>query len=218
MDGTGRAYVTGLTLSTNFPVVNASQAVHGGGFSDVFVTALNESGSAFVYSTYLGGSAMENEPGQSLGPSIAVTPSGEASVTGTTQSTNFPVTADAWHRTHAGGVNDVFVSKFDAAGMLQYSTLLGGPGADYSRDIAVDSIGNSYVAGTIGSADFSILGTEDAFVTKLSPHGSRLYSTFLGGGGADEYLALVDDCVWVFNFDLAGVAYKPFSTIKFAGS
>jgi photosystem II stability/assembly factor-like uncharacterized protein len=177
VDGTGRAYVTGLTLSTNFPVVNASQAVHGGGFSDVFVTALNESGSAFVYSTYLGGSAMENEPGQSLGPSIAVTPSGEASVTGTTQSTNFPVTADAWHRTHAGGVNDVFVSKFDAAGMLQYSTLLGGSGADYSRDIAVDSIGTMFITGWTDSTDWATratvqpvhAGSEDAFVAKISP-------------------------------------------------
>jgi hypothetical protein len=176
-DGAGRAYVTGLTLSPNFPVVNASQAAHGGGFSDVFVTALNESGSAFVYSTYFGGSAMENEPGQSLGPAIAVTPSGEASVTGTTQSTNFPVTADAWHRTHAGGVNDVFVSRFDATGMLQYSTFLGGPGADYSRDIAVDSIGTMFITGWTDSTDWATrttvqpgyAGSEDAFVAKISP-------------------------------------------------
>jgi hypothetical protein len=176
-DGAGRAYVTGLTLSTNFPVVNASQTTHGGGYSDVFITALNESGSAFVYSTYLGGSAMENDPSQSLGPSIAVTPSGEASVTGTTQSTNFPVTPDAWHRTHAGGVNDVFVSRFDATGVLQYSTFLGGPGADYARDIAVDSIGTIFITGWTDSTDWATLttvqpayaGSEDAFVAKISP-------------------------------------------------
>lgn len=176
-DGAGRAYVTGLTLSTNFPVVNASQPVHGGGFSDVFVTALNESGSAFVYSTYLGGSAMENDPSQSLGPSIAVTPAGEAVVTGTTQSTNFPVTADAWHRTHAGGVNDVFVSRFDPSGMLQYSTLLGGPGADYARDIAVDSVGTMFITGWTNSPDWAtrtavqpvFAGSEDAFVARISP-------------------------------------------------
>jgi FIMAH domain-containing protein/beta-propeller repeat-containing protein len=176
-DGAGRAYVTGLTLSTNFPVVNASQPAHGGGYSDVFVTALNESGSAFVYSTYLGGNAMENDPGQSLGPSIAVTPSGDASVTGTTQSTNFPVTADAWHRTHAGGVNDVFLSTFDAAGLLKYSTFLGGPGADYSRDIAVDSIGTMFITGWTDSTDWATrttvqpayAGSEDGFVAKISP-------------------------------------------------
>ena len=181
-DAAGRAYVTGLTLSTNFPVVNASQPAHGGGFSDVFVTALNESGSAFVYSTFLGGSAMENDPGQSLGPSIAVTPAGEASVTGTTQSTNFPVTADAWHRTHAGGVNDVFVTRFDAAGALQYSTFLGGPGADYARDIAVDAAGAMVVAGYTNSTDWAThtapqpvyAGTEDAFVAKISPGATPL--------------------------------------------
>jgi hypothetical protein len=176
-DASGRAYVTGLTLSTNFPVVNPWQAAHGGGYSDVFVTALNESGSAFVYSTYLGGNAMENDPSQSLGPAIVVSPAGEAAVTGTTQSTNFPVTADAWHRTHAGGVNDVFVSRFDAAGTLQYSTFLGGPGADYGRGIAVDSTGAIIIAGYTDSTDWATrtavqpayAGSEDAFVVKISP-------------------------------------------------
>src|SRR5262249_12402363 len=125
-DAAGRAYVTGITLSTNFPTVNAWQPTHGGGYSDAFVTALNGDRSAFVYSTFLGGSGMENDTTQSLGPTIAVTPSGEVSVAGTTQSTNFPVTADAWHPTHAGGGTDVFVTTFDASGALRYSTYLGG--------------------------------------------------------------------------------------------
>jgi hypothetical protein len=176
VDAGGRAYVTGLTLSTNFPIHNARQPVHGGGFSDAFVTALNEDGSALVYSTFLGGSAMENDSTQSLGPAIAVTPSGEVSVTGTTQSTNFPVTADAWHRSHAGGVTDVFVSRFDASGTLRYSTFLGGRGADYGRAIAVDSTGAMMVAGYTDSTDWgtsgtpqpSYAGSEDAFVVKLS--------------------------------------------------
>lgn len=177
VDGAGRAYVTGLTLSTNFPVLNAAQPVHGGGFSDAFVTALNESGSAFVYSTFLGGAGMENDWSQSLGPSIAVSNSGEAAVTGTTQSTNFPVTADAWHRTHAGGVNDVFVTTFDAAGARQYSTLLGGPGADYPRGVALDSTGTIVIAGYTDSTDWATrtalqpanAGSEDAFVARISP-------------------------------------------------
>jgi hypothetical protein len=184
-DGSGRAYVTGLTLSTNFPIVNASQPAHGGGFSDVFVTALNESGSAFLYSTFLGGSAMENDPGQALGPSIAVTLAGEASVTGTTQSINFPVTTDAWHRTHAGGVSDVFVSRYDAAGTLQYSTFLGGPGADYARRIALDSTGAIVIAGYTDSTNWatptavqpSYAGSDDAFVAKLSPGATPLDTT-----------------------------------------
>ena len=176
-DGAGRAYVTGLTLSTNFPLVNAAQPAHGGGYTDVFVTALNASGSAFVYSTFLGGGGMENDPSQSLGPSIAVSNAGEAAVTGTTQSTNFPVTADAWHRTHAGGVNDAFVTRFDAAGAVQYSTLLGGTGADYARGIALDSTGTIVIAGYTDSADWATrtavqsayAGSEDAFVARISP-------------------------------------------------
>ena len=176
-DGAGRAYVTGLTLSTNFPVVNAAQSMHGGGWTDVFVTALNESGSAFVYSTFLGGSAMETDPSQSIGPSIAVTPGGEASVTGTTQSTNFPVTADAWHRTHAGGTTDTFVTTYDAAGTRQYSTLLGGSGADSARDIAIDATGTIVIAGYTNSTDWAtptavqpaIAGADDAFVARISP-------------------------------------------------
>lgn len=176
-DASGRAYVTGLTLSTNFPVVNAAQPAHGGGFSDVFVTVLDESGGAFLYSTFLGGSAMENDPSQALGPAIAVTPAGEASITGTTQSIDFPVTADAWHRTHAGGVSDVFVTRYDAGGTLQYSTYLGGPAADYARRIALDSSGAVVIAGYTDSTNWatptavqpSYAGSDDAFVAKLLP-------------------------------------------------
>jgi hypothetical protein len=172
-DAAGRAYVTGITLSANFPVVNPWQGAHGGGFYDIFVTALNESGSAFVYSTYLGGDGMEND----ADPSIAVSPAGEVAVTGTTRSANFPLTTDAWHRSHAGGLNDVFVSRFSAAGTLQYSTFLGGAGADYPLGIAMDSAGAILIAGYTDSTDWATHaavqatygGSEDAFVVKMSP-------------------------------------------------
>ncbi|HEU4891631.1 MAG TPA: SBBP repeat-containing protein [Vicinamibacterales bacterium] len=176
-DGAGRAYVTGLTLSTNFPVLNAAQPAHGGGFSDAFVTALDASGSALLYSTFLGGSAQETDTTQSTGPSIAVTAGGEASVAGTTQSTNFPVTADAWHRTHAGGTSDTFVATFDAAGARQYSTLLGGSGADTVRDIAIDATGTIVIAGytqstswaTSGALQPAYAGSDDTFVARMLP-------------------------------------------------
>jgi hypothetical protein len=176
-DAAGRAYVTGLTLSANFPVVNAAQPTHGGGFSDAFVTALDPTGSAFVYSTFLGGSAQETDATQSAGPSIAVTPGGEASVTGTTQSTNFPVTPDAWHGTHAGGTTDTFVTTLDAAGARQYSTLLGGSAADSVRDIAIDATGTIVIAGytestawaTSTARQSTLAGAEDAFVARISP-------------------------------------------------
>ena len=176
-DAAGRAYVTGVTLATNFPVVNAAQPVHGGGFYDAFVTVLNEDGSAFVYSTYLGGSGWDVDSSGSVTPVIAVTPSGEAFITGSTQSTDFPVTPDAWHRSHAGGVTDLFVSHFDATGVLRYSTYLGGSGQDYPQAIAVDSTGAMIVAGYTDSPDWTTQsavqpaygGSDDGFVVKMSP-------------------------------------------------
>src|SRR5262249_7874628 len=114
---------------------------------------------------------------QSVGPVIAVTPSGEVSVAGTTQSTDFPVTADAWHPYHAGGVTDVFVSKFDASGALRYSTYLGGARQELARTMGVGSAGVIVVAGDAESTDLATppgvqpayAGSVDAFLVKISP-------------------------------------------------
>ena len=139
--------------------MNAFQPEPGGGFSDVFVSVLDPSG-AFVYSTYLGGNGAETDWSQSLGPDVAVTSSGETYVTGTTQSLNFPVSADAFQPTHGGGQSDVFVTRFDTAGQLQYSTYLGGSGDDYGRSVALDVNGEVAVAGYTNSTDFP---TRNAF-------------------------------------------------------
>src|SRR5262249_47682995 len=93
-----------------------------------------------------------------------------------TQSTNFPITADAWHPSFAGGPTDTFVSHFDAAGALRYSTFLGGQGSDYGRAIAVDASGATIIAGYTDSADWTTRsavqplygGSEVAFVMKRS--------------------------------------------------
>jgi uncharacterized protein (TIGR03437 family) len=76
---------------------------------------------------------------------------------------------------------------------LIYSTYYGGTGADYGYAVAVDSIGNTYIAGGAGSTNFGILGLEDAFVTKLRPNGSKLYSSFFGGSGVDEARGIAVD-------------------------
>src|SRR5207253_6732996 len=96
LDGSGNAYVTGYTSSPNFPTANAVQKTYGGGTNNVFVTEFNPSGAALVYSTYLGGS------GDDEGTSIAVDHSGNAYVTGSTTSTNFPTTSGAYQKTPAG--------------------------------------------------------------------------------------------------------------------
>ena len=188
VDSTGAAYVTGQTFSTNFPTTNPVQAAAGGG-GDAFATKLNPAGSALVYSTYLGGSALDR------GTAIAVDPAGAAIVTGQTSSTNFP-TANAVQAALAGS-SDGFVTKLDPAGSaLAYSTYLGGTSDDSSgsSDIAVDAAGAAYVAGDTTSSDFptvnayqaALAGSIDAFVTKLDPGGSALvYSTYLGGNAVD---------------------------------
>ncbi|HXT37623.1 MAG TPA: SBBP repeat-containing protein, partial [Chloroflexota bacterium] len=187
VDGSGNAYVTGLTQSTNFPTVNPLQA-HLAGGENAFVSMLDSSGTALLYSTYLGGSSNDSANG------IAVDASGAAYVTGMTQSTNFP-TVNALQPSYAGS-EDAFVSKLNPAGnALDYSTFLGGSSSDWASGIAVDASGAAYVAGYTESAGFPtvnalqphLAGTENAFVSKLNPAGSALvYSTYLGGSSYDS--------------------------------
>lgn len=192
VDAAGDAYVTGLTNSTNFPVTPGAFQSAFAGIIDVFVTKLNASGTALVYSTYLGGS------GDDEGIFIVLDGHGNAYVTGLTDSTNFPATPGAFSTTFNGGADDAFVTKLNATGTaLVYSTYLGGSGDDEGFGIAVDRIGNAYVAGFTDSANFPVTpdafsplyngGTSDGFVSKLSPAGTALaYSTYLGGAGADS--------------------------------
>jgi hypothetical protein len=187
VDASGSAYVTGYTNSTSFPTVSPFQDTYGGGAHDAFVAKLDAAGSALVYSTYLGGS------GSDWGYGIAVDSSGNAYVTGFTDSANFP-TASPLQATF-GGQQDAFVGKLNAAGSaLVYSTYLGGGSLDYGHGIAVDSSGNAYVTGWTYSVNFPTAsplqatngGGNDAFVSKLNPAGSALvYSTYLGGSGSD---------------------------------
>jgi hypothetical protein len=195
VDSAGNAYVVGETASTNFPTASPLQPAYGGGNYDAFVAKVNAAGSALVYSTYLGGS------GQEAGRGIAVDSAGNAYVTGYTYSTNFP-TASPLQAAFGGGAcgsdpcYDAFVVKLNGAGSaLVYSTYLGGSGSDGGCSIAVDAGGNAYVTGSTNSTDFPMAsplqaafggGNFDAFVAKLNAAGSALfYSTYLGGSGND---------------------------------
>ena len=212
IDAAGNAYVTGQTKSSNFPTT-------GGAFDrtfniancprcgidqyDTFVTKLNAAGSALVYSTFLGGTDIDDARG------IAVDGAGSAYVIGETVSRDFPTTASAFDRVH-NGAYDVFVTRLNAAGSaLVYSTFLGGVQVDDGERVAVDAAGNAYAMGFTSSADFPTTagafdttanGAFDVFVTKLNPTGSALlYSTFLGGEGFDSGGGL--------TVDAAGSAY-----------
>jgi hypothetical protein len=215
VDAAGYAYVTGYTtsidLSADFPTTSgAFQETYGGGYDNAFVTKFDPTGSALVYSTYLGGDYAD------YGTGIAVDAAGNAYVTGYTLSTNFPTTIGAFQTNLEGGA-DAFVTKVAATGAsLVYSTFLGGSGSDQANGIAVDAAGNAYVTGytlstnfptTIGAFQLAKGGYEDAFVTKLDPSGSALvYSTYLGG----EY----EDIGWGIAVDAAGNAYVTGGTVS----
>jgi uncharacterized protein (TIGR03437 family) len=219
VDAAGNAYATGYTRSTNFPVKNAFQSKLGAtdcrnvlGCSDAFVAKLDAAGT-IVYSTYLGGN---DRPGDQAafgdeGKDIAVNSSGEAYVTGSAPSKNFPV-KNAFQPTgnvdSRGEVFDGFITKFSASGTeLVYSTYLGGTGTDSCHGIAVDAAGNAYVTGdTFGDQSNNFPTTQgafqrtapgggrDAFVTKLNPTGNALvYSTFLGGSSSDQVEGIAVD-------------------------
>ena len=213
VDAAGNAYVTGRTLSTSFPTTpGAFQVTFGGGFFDAFVTKLNGDGSALVYSTYLGGSVDDR------GNAIAVDAAGNAYVTGSTSSNNFPTTSGAVQPTCGISGGDAFVSKLNETGTtLVYSTCLGGSGGQFGNGIAVDVAGNAYVTGQTTSPNFPTTlgafqpsphgGIAHAFVTKVNPTGTGLvYSTYLGGSGIDLGNGIA--------VDVAGNAY----VTGFAGS
>jgi len=194
VDSAGNAYVTGWTLSTNFPTASPIQATTGGGY-DAFVTKLDATGASLVYSTYLGGSGTDEAF------AIAVDSTSNAYVTGLTSSNNFPLVSPL--QPAYGGVEDAFVLKMNSSGSaLVYSTYLGGTSTDEGRGIALDSSGNAYVTGLTTSNDFptanaapsAYQGGQDAFVAKLDGAGAALaYSTYLGGTGADQGSSIAVD-------------------------
>ncbi len=198
LDSTGNVYVAGTTISPNFPTASPRQGTLAGGF-DAFVTKFNATGSALVYSTYLGGG------GPDVATGIAVDSSGNAFVTGYTKSTNFPVSSPLPGLDHLGGAGaqNAFVTKLSSSGSaLLYSTYLGGSGSDTAYGIAIDGSGNAYIAGSTTSTNFPMAsayqstnrGFSDAFITKLNPSGSALvYSTYLGGALSESANAIAVD-------------------------
>jgi len=199
IDSAGDLYAAGWTEALNFPIVLAAQAASGGSV-DAFVVKLNPAGTALLYATYIGGS------GDDRAAAIAVNASGQAYVTGSTASPNFPLLLPL--RSTLGGAKTAFVLKLNATGnQLLYSTYLGGTNYDLGTAIAVDTAGNAYVAGDTLSTNFPVLGGfqaasgggTDVFVSKLTSAGALSYSTYLGGSANDHAGGIA--------VDTAGAAY-----------
>jgi uncharacterized protein (TIGR03437 family) len=201
-DPAGNIYVAGVTQSADFPVTPSAfqRTQHANGQTTAFVSKLNPSGTALIYSTYLGGSSQETAYG------LSVDSSGNAYVVGQTASKDFPTTAGALQTSLPASIRTSFVSKLNAAGNgLVYSTYLGGTSqvsylcCDLAAGVAVDAMGNAYVAGTTVSAGFPVTTgaaqtkfaatlSSNAYVAKLNPSGTGLvYATFLGGSGQVQF-------------------------------
>jgi YD repeat-containing protein len=205
LNDAGNAYIVGQTQDSSFPTTSGAydQTINWnnyGAIYDGFVTELNTSGTALVFSTFLGGGDVDCEVGGVLGEcDIALGPDDTVYVAGTTYSSDFPTTTGAYDRYYNGNV-DIFALKLSASGSsLLYSTYLGGYSADDCNgkcSLAVDPNGNAYITGstesynfpvTTGAWDTSSNGGDDVFLSKLSSDGSSLvYSTFLGTSGTDE--------------------------------
>lgn len=190
-DSSGNVILTGETNVTDFPVTTGAFQSTLKGYTDAFVSKLNPTGSQFVYSTYFGGTSNETAY------AVAIDASGNAYITGVTGSGDLP-TKNAYSTSCPSICNTPFAAKFDPSGALIYSTYLG-PSNAVARSIAVDAQGNAYITGNIASADLPLVNAfqstlpeqvstsgVSAFVQKLSASGSALlYSTYLGGVGAD---------------------------------
>jgi uncharacterized repeat protein (TIGR01451 family) len=204
LDSNGNILVAGHTSSINFPAVSAYRSTMVGGL-DAIISKLNNTGTALLYSTYLGGA------GNDIVESLAVDSAGNAYVAGTTDSVNFPTRNPAFAAN--AGFNDAFIAKIGPFGTnLLYGSYLGGDGDDSANGIAVDNSGNAFIAGDTfsigtGNGPFPTFpnnayqannaGGRDAFVAKfnttLSGTPSLIYSTFLGGDSDDKAYALAVD-------------------------
>ncbi|MEO7144445.1 MAG: SBBP repeat-containing protein [Bryobacteraceae bacterium] len=198
VDQYGDSFITGQTGSDDFPQVSPSFQTGRQGGLDAFVTEITPDGTGLVYSTFAGGS------NDDIGNAIAVDPNGNAYVTGTTFSGDFPTTNNSFQPQYAGGKTDAFVLAYSVNGQgLMFATYIGSHGTDDGESIALDGYDNVYITGdsnsdqypvTQDAVQFNRTAGFDAMVSVLDPTGTNLlYSTFLGGSGDDTGLGIALD-------------------------
>ena len=215
VDSSGEAYLFGITFSTDFPLRHCNVQCAPAGDLDDYVAKLNRTGTALLWSTYIGGTGDDEAFG------MTVDKLGNVYVAGPTLSTDFPTTPGAFQETPPGGDHDGFVAKIDSTGSrLVFSTYLGGSGHDAALTPAVDAAGDVYVVGDTNSTDLPVTddayqkvnhggdctifnefdpgdcdeGGLDMFVAELNPTGSGLrYLTYLGGTGDEVGVGLAVD-------------------------
>jgi hypothetical protein len=205
LDASGNVYIAGVTYADDFPAVVPAFAGYTAN-GDGFISKLDSTGTALIYSTYIGGSGYDSLQG------IAVDSTGAAWAVGTSSSTDFPLLSP-YQNTLSGG-NDAVVVKLSPSGVLAYSTFLGGPGNNIANSVAIDPVGNAYVTGqtgagfptTAGVYQPVIQGGTAAFVTKFNASGSLTWSTFVGGTSFDYANGIAVDEFG--NTYITGVSYS----------
>ncbi|MDN3515832.1 MAG: SBBP repeat-containing protein [Candidatus Brocadia sp.] len=193
IDAGGNVFVTGETISTDFPATpGAYDASFNGGYYDAFISKFNSGLTDLLASTFMGGSSGD------YGRAIAVDGAGNVFVTGNTWPKDFPVTPGAYNTSYNGGNDDAFVSKLNnGLTNLLASTFLGGYSNDFGKAIAIDAGGNVYVAGETVSPNFPTTdgayvavyqrGFKDIFVSKFNNQLSGLSASTLLSGDSHDY-------------------------------
>ena len=218
VDATGNAYVTGSAISAApFPGAAGHYQAANGGAMDAFITKVNPTGTAIIWSTSYGGA------GDEAGLGIGIDATLKVYITGYTTGA---VPAAVALTNGALGGTDGFVAAFAADGnSLVYSRQFGGPQVDSGNGIAVDAAGNAYVTGVTGSIAINSFPTTalsaqpnavagaqtDAFVMKLNAVGAQVYGSYLGGTGADKGNAIAIDTAG--NAYIAGQAGDAFIAV-----
>lgn len=189
VDSFDNVYIAGITNSEDFPVTQeAFQKIKKDNL-DAFVVKINTTGSALIYSSYIGGSSFDTTV------EIDIDESGNTYICGFTSSSDFPITKNAYQK-FIKGEREIFITKINSAGNeIVYSTFIGSSEQDFVYGITVDSLKNAYICGFTYGSDYpttknafqkDLKGESDVFVTKINKSGSELlFSTYLGGSGED---------------------------------
>ncbi len=199
IDNSGNVYVAGYVNSFNFPLMNPGggayyQAVSGGS-ADAFILKFTNNGN-LLWATYYGGSGQEY-----FFYSVITDAAGNVFVTGCTPSSNFPTLnpgGGAYFQGAMGGVNDIFILKFNSSGVRIWATYYGGSADDIPFAMVADAAGNIYISGYTQSPNFptmnpgggayfqgALAGGYDAFMLKFTNAGALQWSTYYGGSGAE---------------------------------